>query len=117
MVTAPEGGKYRLFVIGQKLLPEIVEGKTTSVERNWALNVLTASNPEEIRKELLPAEYATETRVKRRMAIAAPAGEGKYSIVRHDNHTEMAYVLELPALPSPAQKEFEINKERKKQAI
>lgn len=84
------------------------------MERNWALNVLTASNPEEIRKELLPAEYATETRVKRRMAIAAPAGEGKYSIVKHDNHTEMAYVLELPALPSPAQKEFEINKERSK---
>jgi hypothetical protein len=114
MVTAPEGGKYRLFVIGQKQLPEIVEGKSTSVERNWALNVLTASNPEEIQKELLPAEYATETRVKRRMAIAAPAGEGKYSIVKHDNHTEMAYVLELPALPSPTQKEFEINKERSK---
>jgi hypothetical protein len=48
MVTAPEGGKYRLFVIGQKQLPEIVEGKSTSEERNWALNVLTASNPERI---------------------------------------------------------------------
>jgi hypothetical protein len=33
MVTAPEGGKYRLFVIGQKQLPEIVEGKSTSVWR------------------------------------------------------------------------------------
>jgi hypothetical protein len=111
MVTAPEGGKYRLFVVGQKQLPEIVEGKSTSEERNWALNVLTASNPEEIRKELLPAEYATETRGKRRIAAAAPAGEGKYSIVKHDNHTEMAYILELPAVPGPAQKEFEIKKE------
>jgi Protein of unknown function (DUF2795) len=73
--------------------------------------VLTASNPEEIRKELLSAEYATETRGKRRMAVAAPAGEGKYSIVKHDNHTEMAYILELPAVPGPAQKEFEIKKE------
>jgi hypothetical protein len=72
MVTAPEGGKYRLFVIGQKQLPEIVESKSTSEERNWALNVLTASDPEEIRKERLPAEYATETRGKRRIAAAAP---------------------------------------------
>ena len=111
MVTAPEGGKYRLFVVGQKQLPEIVEGKSTSEERNWALNVLTTSNPEEIRKELLPAEYATETRGKRRIAAAVPAGEGKYSIVKHDNHTEMAYILELPAVPGPAQKEFEIKKE------
>jgi hypothetical protein len=114
MVTAPGGGKYRLFVIGQKQPPEIVEGKSTSEERNWALNVLTASNPEEIRKELLPAEYAAETRGKRRIAAAAPAGEGKYSIIKHDNHTEMAYILELPAVPGPAQKEFEINKERSK---
>jgi hypothetical protein len=44
MVTAPESSKYRLFVIGQKQLPKIVEGKSTSEERNWALNVLTASN-------------------------------------------------------------------------
>ena len=45
------------------------------------------------------------------MAPAAPAGEGKYSIVKHDNHTELAYVLELPEIPGPTQKEFEIKKE------
>ena len=28
------------------------------------------------------------------MAAATPAGEGKYSIVKHDNHTELAYVLD-----------------------
>lgn len=32
---------YRLFLVGQKQLPEIVEGKSTSKERNWALNILT----------------------------------------------------------------------------
>ena len=88
MVTSPEdayrgsrgggGGKtkknkedtYRLFLVGQKQLPEIVEGKSTSKERNWALNILTTSNPEDIHKELLPAEYSTETRGKRRIAAA-----------------------------------------------
>jgi uncharacterized protein DUF2795 len=122
MVTSPEEieGKrysnnnkhiYRLFLIGQKQLPEIVEGKSTSKERNWALNTLTTSDPDDIHKELLPAEYMTETRGKRRIAAAAPAGEGKYSIVKHDSHTEIAYILELPEIPGPMQREFEIRKE------
>jgi hypothetical protein len=111
MVMAPEDGKYRLFVVGQKQLPEIVEDKSTSEEKNWAVNILTTSDPEDIRKELLPAEYPTETKGTRRMGPATPAGEGKYSIVKHDNHTELAYVLELPKVPGPIQKEFEIKKE------
>src|ERR687889_218493 len=115
MVTSPEEKKknniYRLFLIGQKQLPEIVEGKSTSEEKNWALNILTTSNPDDIHKELLPAEYTTETRGKRRLAAAAPAGEGKYTIVKHDNHTELAYILELPEMPGPTQREFEIKKE------
>src|SRR5919198_1361113 len=123
MITSPEYGYgvgktkknkediYRLFLVGQKQLPEIVEGKSTSKERNWALNMLTTSNPDDIHKELLPAEYTTETRGKRRVAAAAPAGEGKYSIVKHYNHTELAYLLELPEIPGPTQREFEIKKE------
>jgi hypothetical protein len=119
MITSPEEkGKrqsnkdiYRLFLVGQKQLPEIVEGKSTPKERNWALNVLTTSNPDDIHKELVAAEYTTETRGKRRIAAAIPAGEGKYSIVKHDGHTELAYLLELPEIPGPTQREFEIKKE------
>src|SRR5919109_3235813 len=119
MITSPEEkGKrrdirdiYRLFLVGQKQLPEIVEGKPSSKERNWALNTLTTSNPDDIHKELLAAEYMTETRGKRRIAAAIPAGEGKYSIVKHDGHTELAYLLELPEVPGPTQREFEIKKE------
>jgi hypothetical protein len=114
MITSPEKRNkniYRLFLIGQKQLPEIVEGRSTSKERNWALNVLITSNSEDIRRELLPAEYTTETRGKRRIAAAVPVGEGKYCIVKHDNHTELAYILELPKIPGPTQREFEIKKE------
>jgi hypothetical protein len=112
MITAPENNtKYRLFLIGQKQLPEIVEGKSTSEEKNWALNTLTTSNPKDIEKELMPAEYITKTRGKRRLAAAVPAGEGKYAIAKHDKHTELAYVLELPEIPGPTQQEFEIKKE------
>ena len=103
---------YRLFILGSKKMPEIVEGKSGSEERNWALNILTTSNADEIHNELLlPAEYTTKTRGKRRLAAAQPAGEGKYSIIRHDGHTELAYILEIPEVPGPTQTEFEIKKE------
>jgi hypothetical protein len=116
MVTSTKEKKkqkdiYRLFLIGQKQLPEIVEGKSTSEEKNWALNIVTTFNPEEILKEFSPAEYTTETKGKRRLAAAVPAGEGKYVIVKHDNHTELAYILKLPEIPGPPQREFEIKKE------
>ena len=112
MVTSPDNSdKYRVFLIGQKQLPEILEGKSNSEERNWALNVLTSSNPNEIRKEFLPAEYKTETRGTRRTSSAVPAGEGKYSIVEHEGHSELACILELPEEPGPTQREFHIKKE------
>ena len=112
MITSPDKSEInRVFLIGQKQLPEITEGRSSSEERNWALNVLTTSDPEEIRKEFLPAEYETETRGTRRLGAAAPAGEGKYSIVEHEGHSELAYVLELPEEPGPTQREFQIKKE------
>ncbi len=45
MVTRPENnGKNttnRLFLVGQKQMPEIIEGKSNSKERNWGLlNIL-----------------------------------------------------------------------------
>jgi hypothetical protein len=112
MVIHPEGGKgkkmkniYRVFMLAARQLPEIVEGKSKSTERNWALNILTTSDPEDIRQEFfVPAEYTTKTKGKRSVAAASPAGEGKYSIVQHDNHTELAYILELPEVPGPAQR-------------
>lgn len=103
---------YRLFMLGSKKMPDIIEGKLGWEERNWALNILTTSNADEIHNELLlPAEYITKTRGKRRIAAAQPAGEGKYSIIRHDGHTELAYILEIPENLSPTQTEFEIKKE------
>ncbi len=102
---------YRLFMLGRKKMPEIVKEKSTSEERNWALNILCSSNPEEIHHELLSEEYMTKTRGKRRLAAAQPAGEGKYSIIKHNGHTELAYILEIPEVPGPTQTEFEIKKE------
>ena len=43
--------------------------------------------------------------------MARPVGEGKYAIVDHNNHTELAFVLELPKELGEAQKELGIEKE------
>lgn len=110
-ISKDKDKNYRLFMLGRKKMPEIVKGESTSEERNWALNILSSSNPEEIHNELLSAEYMTKTRGKRRLAAAQPAGEGKYSIIKHDGHTELAYILEIPEVPGPTQTEFEIKKE------
>ena len=40
-----------------------------------------------------------------------PVGEGKYAIVKHQNHAELAYILEMPKEPGEAQKELGIEKE------
>jgi Protein of unknown function (DUF2795) len=112
MVLSPEYSRiHRVFLVGQKQLPEIAEGQSTSEERNWALNIMTTTDVEVIRKEFLPAEYRTKTKGIRRMGGAIPAGEGKYLIVEHEGHSELAYVLELPEVPGPAQNEFQVKKE------
>ena len=43
--------------------------------------------------------------------MARSVGEGKYAIVDHNNHTELAFVLELPKELGEAQKELGIEKE------
>jgi hypothetical protein len=45
MFAVPVSGGLSLL-LGQKHLPEIIEGKSSSKERNWALNILTTSKPE-----------------------------------------------------------------------
>src|SRR5919198_1715291 len=105
MVTASEESQlYRLFIIGKKSLPEIRETEARASERYWARVGGIFRNANELTKELSSDEF-------RRGDAARPVGEGKYAIVRHQNHTELAYVLEMPNEPGEAQKELGIEKE------
>jgi hypothetical protein len=121
MVTAPEetttntkrrsGEKektpskhYRLFIIGKKSLPEIRKSEARSSERFWARVGGIFERPEDLTKELLSDEF-------RKGDLARPVGEGKYAIVKHEDHSELAYILELPKEPGEAQKELGIEKE------
>ena len=95
---------YRLFVIGKKSLPEIRKSEARSSERYWARVGGIFERPEELTKELLSNEF-------RKGDLARPVGEGKYAIVKYQNHAELAYILELPKEPGEAQKELGIEKE------
>jgi hypothetical protein len=111
MVTAAEQDNhnnksplYRLFVIGKKSLPEVRETEARASERYWARVGGIFKDANELTKELSSDEF-------RRGDAARPVGEGKYAIVKYHNHTELAYILELPKEPGEAQKELGIEKE------
>ena len=112
MVTAPEEEEnnnksrlYRLFIIGKKSLPEVRKTEARASERYWARVGGIFKEPDELARELFSDEF-------RKGDVARPVGEGKYAIVRHhQNHTELAYILEMPKEPGEAQKELGIEKE------
>jgi hypothetical protein len=114
MVTASKqrrGRKFRLFVIGRKTLPAIVPGRAERDERHWAIVAFTTADAEDIRRELSGWSYVTKTRGERFVAAAKPVGEARYDLVQHRDHSELAYVLELPERPGEAQGLFRIEKE------
>jgi hypothetical protein len=96
--------RYRLLVIGRKKLPAI----TGDQERNWAFVQKVGGKPEEIEDELDPLTYPTATRGERHLSAARPAGEGVYAIARHDDHTHLAFALELPERRGEVQEELNI---------
>jgi hypothetical protein len=111
MVTAPEEEKnnnksrlYRLFIIGKKSLPEVRKTEARASERYWARVGGIFKEPDELARELFSDEF-------RKGDAARPVGEGKYAIVQHQNHAELAYILEMPKEPGEAQKELGIEKE------
>jgi hypothetical protein len=99
-----ESPRYRLFVIGKKSLPEIRTTEARRSERYWAKVGGIFENPQELTSELLSDEF-------RKGDAARPVGEGKYAIVKHQDHAELAYVLEMPEEPGEAQRELGIEKE------
>ncbi len=108
VILSPLGkARYRLIVIGRKKLPAI----TDTHERNWGFVQKVASKPEDIENELDRLTYSTATRGERHLAPARPAGEGVYTIARHDDHTHLAFALELPERPGEVQEELNIPRE------
>jgi hypothetical protein len=95
--------RFRELIVGAKRLPD-----PGAHERVWAFVAEVADSPAELQDELERKAYETKTRGIRVQPEARPAGEGRYALVDHDGHTDLAYVLELPPEPGPAQDAFNI---------
>ena len=109
MVLGPRGkATYRLIIIGEKRLPSVDGGGD---RKSWGFVDKVGSRPEEVEDELDPKTYPTKTRGERERPAARPAGEGVYAIVRHHDHTHLAYALELPARPGEVQRALNIVEE------
>ncbi len=98
--------KYRLLIVGRKKLPDPEEHN-----RFWAFIWKVFHDRRALNEELGIKEYATKTRGERIVPPARPAAEGIYAIVRHGNHTHLAYVLELPKRQGPVERELNIERE------
>jgi hypothetical protein len=108
VILSPHGKKrYRLIIIGRKKLPAI-RGEH---ERNWAFVQKVSRAPEEIEDELDRLTYQTATRGERHLSPVRPAGERVYAIALHDDHTHLAFALELPEEPGDVQRELNIPSE------
>ncbi len=109
-ITSADAGRsntptwYRLFTIGKKSLPEVRHTDARRSERYWAKIGGIFRDSRELTNELLSSEF-------REGDSARPVGEGKYAIVNHENHAELAYILEMPKDPGGAQEELGIEKE------
>jgi hypothetical protein len=106
-VLKPDGKRrFRRLVVGRKRLPGPEQH-----ERVWAFVAEVAGGPDELRDDVERTAYKTTTRGQRVLPEARPAGEGRYAIVRHDDHTHLAYALELPAEPGEVQRELRLERE------
>jgi hypothetical protein len=108
MILSPKGKqRHRMIVLGQKRLPDVHDGG----DRTWGYVDLVTREPRDIEQELARQTYTTKTRGERVLPSARPAGEGVYAIVRHEDHTHLAYALELPSHMGDVQEELQIEPE------
>jgi hypothetical protein len=103
-INAKKKKIYRLLIIGKKSLPEIRRTEARSSERFWAQVGGIFYDSKKLGEDLTAEEF-------RKGDAARPVGEGKYAIIEHQNHTELAFILEMPQEIGEAQKELGIQKE------
>lgn len=94
---------YRLIRIGKKKLPSIREHN-----RFWGIIEEATHDYEKIHHLIVSEHYTTLTLGERVTPACRPAGEGVYGIVKRDNYSHLAYVLELPHELGEVQKALNI---------
>lgn len=101
--------KNRLFNVAHGVFPAIVPGKALPEERDWAFVQDVSSDPRQVldalEKERPAPPPAPGERVR---PWARAAGEGRYALTKHQDHTHLAYWLHRPPAAGEVQKELQI---------
>ena len=103
MVLKPQGGPFRVAVLGRKRLPE-----ADRHERIWGFIDMVAKSGTAIESEFKQHRYGTKTRGERTLPAARPAGEGVYALLQRGRNLHLTYELELPERSGEVQEELHI---------
>lgn len=107
-----EQHRNRLFNVAHGAFPTVVPGKALPEERDWAFAQDVSEQPQEVLEALeknIPAP--PEPSGQRARPWAPIAGQGRYAVVRHQDHTHLAYRLSKPEEPGEVQKALQIRPE------
>ena len=104
-----EHHRNRLYNLAHGVFPMVVPGKALPEERDWAFAQDVSRNPREV-LEALEANIPgpPEPSGQRARPWARAAGDGRYVIALHDDHTHLAYRLRQPKQIGPVQEEMQI---------
>jgi len=102
VVLKPEGlERYSTLIVGKKHLPKDQEGYFAFVDG-------VADSIDTLVKSLGEELYATATRGARKLPEVRCIGEGKFMIIRHENHTHLMYQLAKPTKIGQVQQAFNL---------
>ncbi len=101
--------KNRLFILAHGVFPKIVPEVLLPEERDWAFVTDASQDPRALVDALeknIPGP--PEPSGQRARPWARIAGDGRYAIVRHEDHTHLVYALREPKQPGVVQQQLEI---------
>jgi hypothetical protein len=90
---------YRRLLVGRKRMPD-----PQRRQRFWAEIERVERSAAAVLRDLHRFEYDTKTRGRRVQPAARAAGEGVYSLLRHESHAHLTYRLTDPASPGQVQR-------------
>ncbi len=99
-------GRYcRLVALDEAVLPQAIP---SGAKRVKARVEAVSHRPEDIEEALAMRRVGEGPTPEHPGSVHRPAGEGRYGIVEHDEHTDLVYVLELPRTQGPVQRDLGI---------
>ncbi|MBX6773027.1 MAG: hypothetical protein IRY83_14960 [Chloroflexi bacterium] len=107
-----EHHQNRLFIVAHAVFPAIIPGAALPSERDWAFIADISREPREVIEALeknVPAPSPPSG--ERVRPWARVAGEGRYALARHEDHTHLVYWLHQPEQPGEVQQVLQIHPE------